>query len=196
MKNIILLVDRSGSMESILEATHEGLNGFIRNLDKDDEVTIYMFDDKFEIDCLRKPIVEIGNVVIKPRGSTALIDAMCKAIDDIGLHIAKDGCRGDVVFVTVTDGIENSSHLFTWNDAQKRVSHQEDNYNWKFVYLGANQDAIATAAKMGVSANSAMTYGTSSGAIKATFDSLTVAVDTYSRTKSLSFSPEDRKKSA
>jgi hypothetical protein len=58
----------------------------------------------------------------------------------------------------LTDGEENSSTRFTWQDIARKIGHQEKHYAWQFLFLGANQDAIATAARMGVAAANSATY--------------------------------------
>jgi hypothetical protein len=66
--------------------------------------------------------------------------------------------------IIMTDGLENASKVFTTPQVLDLIVQQRDIYRWDFVYLGANQDAIATAAKMGIAAASAMPYAANSAA--------------------------------
>ena len=65
---------------------------------------------------------------------------------------------GQVIVAILTDGLENASTRYTWKDIAARIRHQREKYNWKFLFLGANQDAIATAAQMNIGAADAATF--------------------------------------
>ncbi len=109
-----------------------------------------------------------------PRGGTALVDAVCKAIDDTGsrLRLTPEHLRpSKVLFVIMTDGQENSSSVYAarymrdnpgfmgnpnTQALHDRVKHQKDTYAWEFLFLGANQDAIETGSLYGI--KSALTY--------------------------------------
>jgi hypothetical protein len=90
-----------------------------------------------------------------PRGSTALLDAVGRAINETGERLAKmpEAERpGLVVFVVMTDGPENSSREFTKSHIKQMIEHQQSVYKWQFTFLGANQDAFAEGGAMGVAA--------------------------------------------
>ena len=96
-----------------------------------------------------------------PRGGTALIDAACLAIDATGNRLAAmpPAERPDkVLFIIVTDGLENASKFYTCQSLNIRISHQRAKYNWQFIFLGANQDVIAEATKYGIPIASAFSY--------------------------------------
>ena len=89
----------------------------------------------------------------QPRGSTALIDAACLAIDEAGRRFASMAeCDrpAHVVFVIITDGLENASTHYKREDLRLRIFHQREKYSWQFVFLGANQDAIAEGQSYGI----------------------------------------------
>ena len=129
-------------------------------------MTLVQFDsqDAYEVLADFAPLAEVKELTPEtyvPRASTPLLDAIGRGINDIG---AKLGAKGDderpekVVFVILTDGHENASREFTRQQVFEMIRKQTDEYQWKFVYLGANQDAIAVGASLGVAAHSAMTY--------------------------------------
>lgn len=180
---IVLVLDRSGSMSTIWQDTIEGVNKFIAEQRKetgDCDLTIYQFDHEFDYEAVTKDIQTCEYLTTNtyyPRGSTALHDAICEAIDTTRLkNISLDPeYRPDnVIFVIMTDGHENSSHRYTMQDVNKRISKMT-NKGWDFVFLGANQDAIATARGFGISAGKSMNIVASSSGIEATYDS----VNTY-----------------
>jgi hypothetical protein len=82
-------------------------------------------------------------------------------IDKLGEHLAgipEAERPGQVIVAILTDGHENASRIFTWQQIAAKIRHQEQHYAWQFLFLGANQDAIATAAQMGIAAGNAATY--------------------------------------
>ncbi len=97
----------------------------------------------------------------EPRGSTALLDAIGRTIDYIGKELAStpEADRPSKVIIAIlTDGEENASQLYSMAQINQRITHQTRKYQWEFLFLGANQDAIATAARMGIHADQSATF--------------------------------------
>ena len=177
MKNdythITLVLDRSGSMESMRTDAIGGFNTFLKDQQAAPgaaTLTLVQFDDRYEKPHEFAPITGVPPLdatTFVPRGSTALLDAIGTAIDETGVRLAAmpDAQRpGKVLFVTLTDGMENASHRFDNRQITAKITHQRDVYGWEFVFLAANQDAIATGASMGFAAGSSATFaGTGKG---------------------------------
>lgn len=169
---IVFILDRSGSMSGRENDVIGGFNSFIeeqKKVDGDCDVTLVQFDHEYDTVYNKIPIQHVKNLTsdtYRPRGSTALFDAICKTIDDVGKRLArtKETNRPDnVIFVIVTDGEENNSKKYlNFEDVTRRTEHQQSKYNWKFIYLGANQDAFARGNQM---------FGMSTNSVKYTFDS-------------------------
>jgi len=109
------------------------------------------------IDYIDRPLNDVPSLkeTYQPRGSTALYDAVCSTIDQIGKRLDKlpeDQRPGKVVVVIFTDGAENDSKRFTAADVKQRIEHQRDRYSWVFTFIGADQNAIMAAASIGISA--------------------------------------------
>ena len=156
---ITVILDRSGSMEPIDKDTCGGLNAFVTEQRKAEgraTMTLVRFNGTYEMDYLDKPIAEVKPLVsLYPMGGTALNDAIGKTIDELGGRLSRlpEAERpGKVVVVIVTDGEENASHIFTAAQVKQKIEHQRHHYNWQFVFLGANQDAISNAKSLGISA--------------------------------------------
>jgi len=164
---ITVTLDRSGSMEPINADTCGGLNTFIaeqRKAEGKATMTLVRFNGTYELDYLDKPIAEVKPLVsLYPMGGTALHDAIGKTIDELGGRLSRlpEAERpGKVVVVIVTDGEENASKFFTATQIKTKIEHQRHTYNWQFVFLGANQDAIANARSLGISAATSADYST------------------------------------
>ena len=165
--HISMVLDRSGSMESMRTDAIGGFNTFLRDqqgVAGTATLTLVQFDDHYENQYDFAPIVSVkplDTATFVPRGSTALLDAIGRTIDETGARLAAmpDAERPEkVLFVTLTDGMENASHIFTRTQIFAKITHQRDVYDWEFVFLAANQDAIEAGATMGFAADSSATY--------------------------------------
>lgn len=171
MKNniteLVFILDRSGSMAGLEQDTIGGFNAMIEKQKKQDGecyVSTVLFDNVSEVIHDRVRLSEIGKMTEKDyyvRGCTALIDAIGGAIKHIG-NIHKYARREDVpehtMFVITTDGMENASHRYSSDQVKKMIEHQKKKYGWEFLFIGANIDAIETAAQFGIDKERAVNY--------------------------------------
>ncbi len=171
---LALILDRSGSMASIDEATVAGVNRFIeeqKQVPGTATLKLVQFDDVYEevFDTLIAEAPELtlsktprpGQRTYDPRGSTALLDAIGRTISELGNGLAamsEEERPSKVIVIIMTDGLENASKVFKKPQVLDLIVQQRDVYKWDFVYLGANQDAIATAASMGIAPGAAINY--------------------------------------
>lgn len=133
-----------------------------------------------------KPIAEVPPLVLEPRGSTPLYDALAVTIDATGRRLAamKEADRPkNVVFVIITDGEENASITYSAKDVKDRITHQEEKYSWEFVFLGANQDALLEAQKIGINWTKAITFSGDYAGTVATMASSGTNLAMYSNTR-------------
>ncbi len=166
---IAIVLDRSGSMEGIAKATIDSYNEFIKGQKAAPgtaDVLLVQFDDIYEV-VYDQPLDKVPAMTAEtfiPRGMTALRDAIGKTINTLGDAIrtlSEDQRPDSVTFVIITDGYENASKEYTQVTVAEMVKHQSDSYNWKFVFLGANQDAVLTASKFSIPARQSMPYAAS-----------------------------------
>jgi hypothetical protein len=167
LTEIAFILDRSGSMGSMVEPAISGFNRLLleqQNTPGDARFTLVLFDDRYEVPHASVPISDVPQLDIHsyvPRGSTALLDAVARTIDELGERLAARPERerpGQVIVAILTDGLENASTRFTWQDVSQRIQHQTDCYQWQFLFLAANQDAIATAGRMSIHASHAAAF--------------------------------------
>lgn len=103
-----------------------------------------------------------------PRGSTALLDAVGQAIVTTGEKLAtlpEDQRPGLVMVVIVTDGEENSSREYNKQKIKDLITQQQDVYKWQFTFLGADQNAFAEAASMGMKLDGVAAYNAAAPAM-------------------------------
>ncbi len=168
---IVFILDRSGSMSGLEADTIGGYNSMLKK-QKDTRgeaiVTTVLFDDDYEVVHNRTNIEEILPISEKKyfvRGSTALLDAVGKSVSKTinSIKNTKKAEQPDkVMFVIITDGMENSSKEYTYQKLKKMIDHQKKQYKWEFIFLGANIDAIATAAQFGIDEDRAVNYNADS----------------------------------
>ena len=164
LTDITVVLDRSGSMQSCQMEAQNGLNHFIKEqkaLPGNAIFSLVQFDTVYEFVYRGVPISTVGDFTLVPRGMTALLDAVGRAINETGerlKNLAEDDRPGLVVFVIVTDGLENSSHEFKKSQIKEMITRQQEIYHWQLTFLGANQDAFAEANALGIAASATVNY--------------------------------------
>ena len=158
-----ILVDSSGSMESIAADMVGGLNTLVdENRELDVLVTYSIFADAYQPIFAEKPITKVEQFQLRPSGCTALIESACKMIDEVGARLTakpEEERPEKVMFVIVTDGEENASAPgYTKEQLVAKIKEQTEVYNWVFLYLGADQDAISVAQSIGIAPDKAAYY--------------------------------------
>lgn len=189
MKNnvteLVFILDRSGSMAGLESDTIGGFNALIEKQRKQDGkcyVSTVLFDNVAEVLHDRLELSEIKKMTEKDysvRGCTALIDAIGGAIHHIG-NIHKYARPEDVpehtMFVITTDGQENASHQYTSDKVKQMIERQKEKYGWEFLFIGANIDAVETAARYGISEDRAVNYNADSQGTQVLYDTVAQAV--------------------
>lgn len=182
---LVFILDRSGSMSGLEADTIGGFNGMIEKQRKEEGecyVSTVLFDNVSEVlhDRVKlseiKPMTEDEYTV---RGSTALIDAIGGAIHHIG-NIHKYARPEDVpahtMFIITTDGMENASRRFTSERVKQMIKRQKERYGWEFLFIGANIDAVETAARYGIDRDRAVNYNADKKGTRVVYESVAKAV--------------------
>ena len=202
--DITVVLDRSNSMYSVRESTISGVNEFVekqKNQPGYATFSLVQFDDKYEVIHEAVPIKEVPQLTLEtfiPLDMTALLDAIGRTINSTGQRLNKmpeSERPSKVIFVIVTDGMENVSKEFNRNKIFEMIRHQDEKYDWEFVFIGANQDAIATATSMVISGQNAVNYVASNVGTQAAFSGVTRSLTDYRLGKKLKgkFFNEDEK---
>jgi len=164
LTDVTLVIDRSGSMESIRTDAQGGINALVAAQAKQTgecRVTLVQFDSEYEVVHQGISASDWPGYSLEPRGSTALLDAVGKAINETGARLAampESQRPGLVVFVICTDGQENSSHQFTHAKVREMIEFQKTQYQWQFTFLAANPESFAEAGRIGLNLNEAVMH--------------------------------------
>lgn len=201
LTDITVILDRSGSMSSVKNDTEGGFDQFVIDQKKvpgKAVLTLVQFDDRYDLVYESKDLSEVRPLQLEPRGSTALLDAIGKTIQNTGerLRRMKEKDRpGKVIFVILTDGEENASVEYNRTKINEMITHQTEKYSWNFVFLGSNIDAIKEARFLGINVNSALNY--SGVKTKSAFSATSDAIRSYrcQTTSDISYSDKNREDS-
>ena len=205
---LMLVIDRSGSMNKIRVSAQDAINEFINGQAKAPgkrTIRIIQFDYWDNRLCVEDPVRVSTDAsgtapfVLDPRGGTPLLDAMGYAITEFGKELAalpEHQRPGTVILAVMTDGHENSSREYTWPAVKELVERHQREFGWEVLYLGANQDAIEVAAKMGVPTRSTITYAASDAGTRSVVGSMSQYVNTTAASGRAAFTDEQRQDAA
>lgn len=200
--HITVVLDRSGSMMTCKDDAEGGFNSFVKDqkaLPGKCTFTMVEFDDKYDVVYNNVPIEDVTEYALIPRGWTALLDAVGKAIVTTGERLEnmpENRRPSKVIFVIITDGQENSSKEYTRSQIKEMITRQTDEYNWQFTFIGANQDAFAEGGSIGVRAGTSLGYNVAN--TQCVFASLSsnVSAYRYGQSSSLDYSDAQRSSAA
>jgi hypothetical protein len=161
---INFVLDKSGSMDAVRTATIDGFNEFLatqRTVPGEAALTFHLFDTEFHEVCRAVPLREVPELdasAYRPSGCTALYDAVARSIQIADDHLSRlDEAPDQILFVIMTDGLENASREFSQRQVFDMITERERR-GYEFVYLGANQDAYAEAGRVGVATDKARNW--------------------------------------
>lgn len=180
MTELVFILDRSGSMSGLEDDTIGGYNSMLKEQKANTEagevvISTILFDSQVEVLHDRKPIAEVASLTGKdyrPGGCTALLDAVGGAIHHIGkLHKElPEGERPEkTLFIITTDGMENSSRNYSYGKVKKMVEKKKNKYQWEFIFLGANIDAVKVSGQFGIAPDRAVRYECDSAGTRLNF---------------------------
>ena len=187
LTELVFILDRSGSMYNLVSDTIGGFNSMVesqKNEYGEAYVTTVLFDDHYELLHDHINIKEIQPITDKEyyaRGCTALLDAIGKTINSIGVRLnntSEDERPDKVIFVITTDGYENASKEFDKAHIKDMIEHQQNKYSWTFMFLGANMDAVGEAKNLGINTDFARTYTANNVGTQSVYNSVSKAIDT------------------
>ena len=189
LTHIAIIADRSGSMSALADDMNGGLKTFLEEqeaLPGELRVDITRFDNEIEAVHVGVPVSEVAFPVIVARGSTALNDALGTTIVSLGERLAalpEDERPGKVLFVIVTDGYENASKEYYGRAGSDRikalVEKQKNEYQWEFIFLGANIDSFAVGSGWGISKGATLDYTPTAAGVTGVFAAASAYTSTY-----------------
>ena len=185
LTELVFILDRSGSMSGLEDDTIGGFNAMIEKQKRqpgEAYVSTVLFDNESVVihdRLVLEKVVPLTRKEYYVRGCTALLDAVGKAIHHIGnVHkYAREEDRPEkTLFVITTDGMENASHQYSYEKVKEMIRRQQEKYGWEFLFLGANIDAAAEAARFGIRADRAANYHADSKGTAVIYEAVSDAV--------------------
>lgn len=182
---LIFIIDKSGSMSGLEADTIGGFNSMLQKQRQEEgvcHISTILFSNYSQVLHNRRNIEKVEPLTRKDYvagGGTALLDALGDAIQHtikVQKLAAEDEKASNVVFVIITDGEENASTKYTKRDIKKMISHEQEEYGWEFIFLGANIDAIDTADDYGIRRDRASNYVCDSAGVNLNFKCVANAI--------------------
>lgn len=160
---MLLIIDRSGSMENI---RHDMVGGLTAILEEQKALPGFLTVDIVQFDNVIETVCEMASpedvqITLEPRGGTALHDAIGFGVNNFAQRIAAlppHATPHAIQVIVVTDGAENSSTEYSASQIRKLITDKQKDAAWDFIFLGANQDAVTTGGNLGFAQDSSMTF--------------------------------------
>ncbi len=178
MTEVFILLDKSGSMQATWKATTQGLSGFIDELKTIESkvfISIATFSTNYDLHVSHSDLNDLNLdsiLSIDVSGMTALNDSIMKSVSDFDSILEKrNNTNNNKIFMIITDGFENASNIYTHADIHNEITKRKDKNkdNWKFMFLGANIDAVKTADIYGINKDSAIKFSQNNHGINNVF---------------------------
>lgn len=194
LTELVFILDRSGSMAGLESDTIGGFNAMIGKQKKEEGealVSTILFDDRSEVLHDRVPlsgIAQLTDADYTVRGCTALLDAVggaVKHISDVHRYIRPEDVPEHTMFVITTDGMENASCKYSYEQV-KALIEEKKALGWEFLFIGANIDAAAEAARIGISRNRSANYCADSVGTAVVFDNISAPISAMRKSKKIS----------
>ena len=175
---VLMVLDKSGSMYGLTDDTIGGFNSMIQKYREQKlpvRVTTVLFNNKSDILHDRQDIATVKELTDKDyvaSGTTALLDALGESLTRLSnLPDVKDSKDTQVVVVIITDGQENSSTEYKKATIKDMISDLQKK-GWKFMFLGANIDAVSEAGSLGIDTRNAVKYKNTGSAVRSNYDAV------------------------
>ena len=201
MTELVFILDRSGSMSGLEKDTIGGFNAMLqkqRRQEGDAVVSTVLFNTSAQVIHDRLPLERVGDLTEEDYcvgGCTALLDAVGGAIHHIG-NVHKYARPEDrprrTLFVITTDGLENASRRYNYRKVKAMIVRQKERYGWEFLFLGANMDAAAEAARFGIAPDRAAKYCCDEQGTALNYEVISEAVSRVRRSAPLSAEWKER----
>lgn len=194
LTELVFILDRSGSMAGLEGDTIGGFNAMIEKQKKEPGeayVSTILFDNVSEVLHDRVKLDSIPKMTDRDytvRGCTALIDAIggaIKHISNIHKYARPEDVPEHTMFIITTDGMENASRRFSSDEVKKMIEHQKAENGWEFLFIGANIDAVQTAAQFGINHDRAVNYRADSQGTQVLYETLCAPISAMRSNKAI-----------
>jgi uncharacterized protein YegL len=198
LTELVFILDKSGSMCGLESDTIGGFNSMLQKqkaLDGECRITTVLFDNHYELLHDRLDLRAVSPITEKEYyvgGSTALLDAIGRTIRklvNVQRSTAEDYRAGKVLFIIITDGMENASREFSSQQVKAMIEQEKRLYGWEFIFLGANIDAVETAGRFGIDADRAVDYVADSEGTALNFTVMSQTVASFRKTGQVPVEP-------
>ena len=187
---ILVIADRSGSMQSIEKDAVGGFNAFLKeqkSIEGEARLSLVLFDDQYEMKLDSVPLAEVTEIEsLGPRGMTAMNDAIGRAMNSL---FEKDPEKA--IICILTDGQENASREYNNSQIKEMIQKAEKEKGWQVIYLAANQDGFSEGASRGISKSNIFNYNADANGINDAYKDLSFCVRSYRQNTSNTYTDKN-----
>lgn len=184
LTEIVYIMDRSGSMHHLTMDVVGGFNAFVeeqKRVEGEAVITTVLFNTEIESVHNHTNLSNVTPMKIEDfqtRGMTALMDAVGSTIDAVGKRLSmtpEDSRPSKVLFVIMTDGMENASREYNVTRVKKMIEHQQTKYGWEFIFVGAGIDAYEVGNTIGIKRENTMNTRATTDGMSAMYCAMSAA---------------------
>ena len=201
--HVTFVLDSSGSMSAIREDTIGGFNTFLKEQQSEDgSATVSLIDFNTTVEITYRGMAMEGAEKLTPDtytpgGKTALFDAIVTGVEDTTAFISgidPEERPENVIVVVLTDGKENASET-PQEAVREHIETKQDDHDWEFLFIGANQDAALTAEGVGIDKQNSLNMDHSGEGTREAYKSTSERISEYRQTGETSgYTDEDRRR--
>ena len=193
---LVFILDRSASMTYWEQQTVESFNSVIEQQKKvpgECRITTVLFNSECEIIHDLLPVEAVEPLTIEKftaQGHTALLDTigrMIQRVQAIREFTSDADMTWQTMFVIITDGMDNASHIYNQEQIKALVQWQQKHKAWKFIFFGANMDAKAVAQEIGIEPEDAVTFIQNGQGLLLSYEAASQAIREYRETGTVSY---------
>lgn len=155
--HVCFILDESASMFALVKKVSTSFDTLMKRYSQAKEieciVSLYRFATKVQKEYVGTPITEVPVLNYNPSGLTVMYDGIGRAVDEIGqwLNNMDESERPSKnLIVIITDGAENHSKDYSFQKIKDMIKHQEEKYNWSFIWIGTDISSLDDIDKLGI----------------------------------------------
>lgn len=167
LKNhVAIILDRSGSMESIRDSTIKAFNEQVQSIrvasrGQQTDISLFTFsngpDEPKFFAAPVEGLVELTRETYAPDGGTALYDSILETTRRLGNLKDANEPETSFLIVIISDGDENASRA-TGEDVQKRLAALDATKRWTFTYVGCSVADMTKMRNIGISTSNSRSF--------------------------------------
>ena len=190
--HVLFILDKSGSMTSIEKEARDAFNEQLETIiekEKNAKVTFTTFNNNIHVEFVEKDAREVkprNKLNYQPSGTTAMLDAVGHTLDLVNKRDFDDGFKHRFLVIIISDGNENCSLDYSFEDIRKKIDGLKEEGNWTFTYMGANQNLDELSDMIAIPKDNMLEFEATSAGMRSASQTMNVKTMAYYDSNNLS----------